>query len=58
MSKSFKVNPKNLELEREDYPRRQRRNSARKGRIGPTEGALALAAIEEQLRELDVQQDD
>lgn len=58
MSKSFKINPKNLEQEPEDYPRRQRRESARKGHIKLTEGVLAWAAIEEQLKELDVPQDD
>lgn len=58
MSNTLKVNPKNRELAPEDYPRHERRESARKKAWKPTAGQRAWAEIEEQLEELDVQQDD
>lgn len=57
MSNTRKINPKNRELEPEDYLRYERRESARK-KWKPTVGQRAWAEIEEQLEELDVQQDD
>lgn len=61
MSNTRKINPKNRELEPEDYPRYNRRASSRKQIWKPTPGQRALyewAEVEEQLEELDVQQDD